>query len=194
MMKLPAKILTLRKQRGMSQEDLAEKLHVSRQAVSRWELGSAQPDASNILQLSKLFGVSADYLLNDDYEADDDGPAIKADQPKTHPKVKKMIGLCTITAGLLGNFVIYVLSRVVKVMVPRVMYEAGRTWYHWSSEWTDYSYKYFIREYHLELLTAAFWILAVAGFLIAFWNREKVKVCVCTLQERVTRKKHRSAE
>ena len=63
-MKLNEKILTLRKKQGLSQEELAEKLNVSRQAVSRWEVGSAQPDATNVLQLSKLFGVTADYLLN----------------------------------------------------------------------------------------------------------------------------------
>ncbi len=68
-MKLGDRILTLRKKEGMSQEQLAEKLNVSRQAISRWELGTALPDANNILQLSKVFGVSADYLLNDDYES-----------------------------------------------------------------------------------------------------------------------------
>ena len=66
-MKLSDKIVKLRKTNGLSQEDLAEKLNVSRQAISRWEGGSAQPDATNILQLSKLFGVTADYLLNDEY-------------------------------------------------------------------------------------------------------------------------------
>ena len=76
-MKLSDKILTLRKRGGMSQEELAEKLNVSRQAVSRWELGSAQPDANNILQISKLFGVTADYLLNDDYDSDNDLPKVK---------------------------------------------------------------------------------------------------------------------
>lgn len=76
-MKLSDKILKLRKQSGMSQEELAEKLNVSRQAISRWEVGSAQPDASNVLQLSKMFGVTADYLLNDDYESDNDLPKVK---------------------------------------------------------------------------------------------------------------------
>ena len=47
-MKLSEKILSLRKQHGMSQEDLAGELNVSRQAISRWEVGSAQPDASNV--------------------------------------------------------------------------------------------------------------------------------------------------
>lgn len=62
-MKLSGKIIGLRKSNGMLQEDLAEKLNISRQAISRWESGTAMPDASNILQLSKLFGVTTDYLL-----------------------------------------------------------------------------------------------------------------------------------
>lgn len=76
-MKLADKILNLRKTHGMSQEDLAEKLNISRQAISRWEMGTAQPDTPNVLQLSKLFGVTIDYLLNDDYESDHDVPAMK---------------------------------------------------------------------------------------------------------------------
>ena len=62
-MGLNDRIVELRKQRGMSQEELAERLNVSRQAVSRWETGTAMPDAANLLQLSRIFGVSTDYLL-----------------------------------------------------------------------------------------------------------------------------------
>ena len=76
-MKLPDKIIKLRKARNWSQEDLAEKLNVSRQAISRWENGTALPDAQNVLQISKLFGVTTDYLLNDDYESDEDIPAVR---------------------------------------------------------------------------------------------------------------------
>ena len=76
-MKLSDKIIQLRKANGWSQEDLAERLDVSRQAISRWEGATAQPDAANILQLSKLFGVTTDYLLNDEYESDDDLPKVK---------------------------------------------------------------------------------------------------------------------
>lgn len=76
-MRLPDKIVELRKRNGWSQEDLAEKINVSRQAISKWEGGTAQPDASNILQLSKLFGVTTDYLLNDDYSSDEDLPKVK---------------------------------------------------------------------------------------------------------------------
>ena len=76
-MKLSEKIVKLRKQKGLSQEELAECLNVSRQTISRWELGSALPDATNIVQLSKLFEVSADYLLNEEYKSDQDIPAVK---------------------------------------------------------------------------------------------------------------------
>ena len=79
-MKLSDKIIGLRKSSGMSQEALAEKLNVSRQAVSRWESGTAMPDANNILQLSKLFDVTTDYLLNDDYRSDNDLPKVKEAQ------------------------------------------------------------------------------------------------------------------
>ena len=71
------KIINLRKAHRWSQEDFAEKLNVSRQAISRWENDSALPDALNILQISKLFGVTTDYLLNDDYTSDKDIPVVK---------------------------------------------------------------------------------------------------------------------
>ena len=82
-MKLPDKIIKHRKANGWSQEDFAEKMDVSRQAISRWENGTALPDAQNILQISKLFHVTTDYLLNDDYESDSDIPAVKTATEET---------------------------------------------------------------------------------------------------------------
>ena len=73
------KIQFLRKQNGMSQEQLASQLTVSRQAISKWELDSSVPDTDNVVQLSKLFKVSADYLLNDDIECDTNHSATKID-------------------------------------------------------------------------------------------------------------------
>ena len=62
------KLMDLRKKNGWSQEELAEKLNVSRQAVSKWESAQSVPDMSRIIQLSELFGVSTDYLLKDELE------------------------------------------------------------------------------------------------------------------------------
>ena len=65
---LADKIIENRKKNGWSQEELADKLGVSRQSVSKWEGAQAVPDMKKIVQMSEVFGVSTDYLLRDDIE------------------------------------------------------------------------------------------------------------------------------
>lgn len=65
---LADKIIEERKKNGWSQEELASKLGVSRQAVSKWESSGSIPDLQRILQMSELFGVTTDYLLKDEIE------------------------------------------------------------------------------------------------------------------------------
>ena len=65
---LADKIIRLRKKNNWSQEELAEKMEVSRQAVSKWEGAQTIPDLEKILKLSTLFGVTTDYLLKDEIE------------------------------------------------------------------------------------------------------------------------------
>ena len=65
---LADKIIRERKRLGLSQEELAEKMNVSRQAVSKWEGNQSIPEIEKILQLSSLFGVTTDYLLKDEIE------------------------------------------------------------------------------------------------------------------------------
>lgn len=98
-MKLADKIVELRKSNGLSQEELADKLNVSRQAISRWEMGTAMPDANNLLQISKLFNVTADYLLNDDYQSDNDVPKIKEQKESNLNQI--MIYLVTLEVMIL---------------------------------------------------------------------------------------------
>ena len=64
-MNLSEKIMLLRKKEGWSQEELANHLQISRQAVSKWESGQSMPDTDKIIQLSQLFHVTTDYLLLD---------------------------------------------------------------------------------------------------------------------------------
>ena len=63
-MNLSDRLQALRKSHGLSQEQLAEKLDVSRQAISKWESGQANPDINNLLKLSSIYEVSTDYLLS----------------------------------------------------------------------------------------------------------------------------------
>ena len=68
LMILADKIIFLRKQQGWNQEQLAEQLGVSRQAVSKWESGTSIPDLDKIIKMSNVFGVATDYLLKDEIE------------------------------------------------------------------------------------------------------------------------------
>ncbi len=65
---LADKILKLRKQSGWSQEELADKMNVSRQSVSKWESASSIPDLNKVILLTEIFGVTTDYLLKDEIE------------------------------------------------------------------------------------------------------------------------------
>ena len=103
-MNLTDKIIHLRKTNGMSQEDLAEKLNVSRQAISRWEQGTAMPDVTNILLISKLFHVTTDYLLNDDYESDAEVPKVQ--------KIKN---------ENLGQIMVYLVTLEVMILLMQFM-------------------------------------------------------------------------
>ena len=74
-------LLNARKRKGLSQEKLAEMLHVSRQAVSKWETGESTPDMDNLLRLREALGISLDALL---LEAPEE-PAAEAKEPASAP-------------------------------------------------------------------------------------------------------------
>ena len=115
-MKFEEKLTMLRKKNGMSQEDLADQLGVSRQAISRWELGSTMPDAPNLLKLSSLFGVSIDYLLHDDYQSESDAPAVKevqrtmAEKERSNRKFYLIGCICWLVAAF--SFLIVAIDRL----------------------------------------------------------------------------------
>ena len=81
------KLIALRRKAGWSQEELAERLNVSRQSVSKWESAQSMPDIDKIVQMSSLFGVTTDYLLKDG--RDDPQPAA-AETPSPLPRIKAL--------------------------------------------------------------------------------------------------------
>ena len=114
-MNFSEKLVRLRKREGISQEELASYLEVSRQAVSRWEQGTALPDAGNLLKLRQRFGVSVDWLLEDaqGWENLTDGaPAANKDGGAAPlPKLRKSVlpwaiplGMSVLGLLLLGIF------------------------------------------------------------------------------------------
>ena len=85
---LADKIIELRKKNGMSQEDLAGLMNVSRQSVSKWESAQAVPDLNKIIMLSQIFGVSTDFLVKDDMAFDDVEyiqPEVTVEENEVHP-------------------------------------------------------------------------------------------------------------
>lgn len=79
------KLVGLRRKAGLSQEELASRLEVSRQAVSKWESGQTLPDLERAAALSRLFGVSLDYLLKEELEA----PEAPQPEPAAPPEPEK---------------------------------------------------------------------------------------------------------
>ena len=70
---LADKIISLRKKAGWSQEELAAQLNVTRQSVSKWEGAQSVPDMDKVVQMSRLFGVTTDFLLKDELETEEYG-------------------------------------------------------------------------------------------------------------------------
>ena len=127
-MNFPEKLQKLRKERGWSQEELANRITVSRQAVSKWELGTAVPDTDNIVQLSELFGVTTDYLIKDGLDSDEDIPAVArtAEKVKNAEQSRQLLiaGIITLVLGIIIVGVLLTLSQVIE-SYQKVTYDHG---------------------------------------------------------------------
>jgi len=111
-MKFGKKLSLLRKQRGMTQLELAEKLDISRQAVSRWEQGTSEPSTENLVSISKLFGVPVDDLVNDAIQLQTESAVLVAETeeketPEKHNKycILKIVGIVLFTIAAVVLFV-----------------------------------------------------------------------------------------
>lgn len=108
-MSLAEKLVSLRKEKGLTQMELAGELHVSRQAISRWEVGDAMPGMDNLKLLSELYEVSVDFLLNDELT---ESPERRQDQKNAIVEIKS--GMKTVKYKI---FVIYIVIIVLVIAV-----------------------------------------------------------------------------
>ena len=102
---LSEKLYKLRKNSGLSQEQLAEQLNVSRQAISKWESGTAVPESEKLITISNYFGVSVDYLLKDDEE-----DKAKAIVSVMEEKPRMIAGIIICIAGIISMVIWGLLS------------------------------------------------------------------------------------
>ncbi|MCL2586813.1 MAG: helix-turn-helix transcriptional regulator [Firmicutes bacterium] len=119
------RLIELRKKRGFSQEELSDKLSISRQAVSKWERAEALPDTENLIALAKLYGVSLDELV--------DNKATSAKVAKTPrylpPRVIYLaIALVSFIVSIIClSLVGYFISELIEIHQPGYVFEPGDT-------------------------------------------------------------------
>lgn len=174
------KLQLLRKGRGWSQERLAEEIPISRQAVSKWESGAAMPDTENVVRISQLFEVSADYLLHDDFTGDGDIPAVKRREEELQKARNRETGMMVLVGlmamGLFWQLVgaliyqnhLIVLLGMTGHIVILITFEAMFRRYRGEAE---------AREQRLLFWQLAVWFVslfpcsAVIRIFLSFWPR-----------------------
>lgn len=123
------KLIELRKKSGWSQEELAEQMNVTRQSVSKWEGAQSVPDLEKIIQLSKLFGVSTDYLLKDEIEPNENESASLKTEEKLNVRrvsmeeANKFLAAKTQTAKTIACGVFLCIISPICLMILGVMSE-----------------------------------------------------------------------
>ena len=85
------KLYELRKQKGFSQEELANRLNVSRQTVSKWEVGDSTPDMEKLIAISDLFGISLDELVLDKSPEPAPAPVVQPAKSELYSDIKKHV-------------------------------------------------------------------------------------------------------
>ena len=131
-MTMGEKILNMRKARGWNQEELAERVGVTRQAVSRWESGTAKPDADKIISICDLFGVSADYLLRDQFSGEGSA-AVTGTRPVTalEAKAQSLTGKqwSALCSAIAGGLVLFILKLIYIFKDTNYSYHSGYAHY-----------------------------------------------------------------
>lgn len=90
---LADKIIALRKKAGWSQEELAEQLGVTRQSVSKWEGAQSVPDMDKVVQMSRLFGVTTDFLLKDELSEEEEEEDYTRENKAKSPVIGAVSGI-----------------------------------------------------------------------------------------------------
>lgn len=114
-MALSEKLYKLRKKGGLSQEQLAEQLGVSRQAISKWESGKAIPESDTLISISKYFNVTLDYLMKEDDPVAEAVVSAEENRTKTNGgREKRIFGIVICLFGV----VCLIVWGIVSIVLP----------------------------------------------------------------------------
>ncbi len=153
-MEFGEKLQMLRKARGWSQEELAQQINVSRQALSKWESGASIADTENVIALSRLFGVSTDYLLLCESEAASAPAAVTTPTKESKWPVPRIVWLVILLVAVVGLIAMHILAsvRYASGLLLSVMFLANR--------------------FQLWWLLILLWVMLAAGFLGTVFYRQ----------------------
>ena len=116
------KLQALRKARGWSQEELATQINVSRQALSKWESSASVPDTENVIALSRLFGVTTDYLLLENGETTAQAAPTAAPSAESKWPIMRIVWLFTMILAILGKIALRIWA---STLPPTVVYNGS---------------------------------------------------------------------
>ena len=151
------KLIRLRKREGLSQEGLAEILGVSRQAVSRWEQGTTRPDGGKLLPCARHFGVTVDWLLDEEQ----DWEAQRGESVSKGMNIHQQGIIRTLSGVVLSTGMVVLLTILIEGMSLNIrVSEDGRSYTGIAA---------FVRYYHVEWLVAVGAALVLLGAAGLIW-------------------------
>ncbi len=149
------KLQALRKARGWSQEELATQINVSRQALSKWESGASVPDTENVIALSRLFGVTTDYLLLENGEATAQAVPTAAPAAESKWPIMRIVWLFTMILAILGKIALRIWA---SILPPTDVYNVMG----WVE--TRTGMRNLTETYDISWLIFLTWVLLLVGF------------------------------
>ena len=167
-MEFGEKLQMLRKARGWSQEELSQRINVSRQALSKWESGASIADTENVIALSRLFGVSTDYLLLEESEAASAPAAVSTPTKESKWPVPRIAWLVVLFVSALGLIALQIWAGTL----------SPTTMVYWTKpDVVLTGIRNLIQRYDLGWIVIMLWVLLLLGFLGTFFY-EKMRTFV----------------
>ena len=166
-MNLAEKLQQLRKRNNLSQEQLAEKLGISRQSISKWESEQSAPEIDKIVQLSEIFGVTTDYLLKDIDECPKNSILSAKDKNpnSSNKRLRLIISIICIAFSIISIFLMWVLSKI---------YPAPLVFYNTTTKLWLVGFDNFLWIHELEGFYKICWLIGIMGIVLLFIDKLRI--------------------
>lgn len=186
------KIIRLRKSKGITQEQLAEQMGVTRQTISKWELDQSTPDLSYIKQLCEIFGVTADYLIDENKtEPETSRVHVEQEQPSVgHSEINRkfvggiivtVLGFLSLIFGVVFEELLVILGLLMMIIGFEMVFVKKRTllavmWTLWVIFWLFYCFFMVNKQSGTGGVSDVIYgVVSIVGFVLLFRATKKKK-------------------